>query len=148
MPREMFEDLAQDGLPDDFEPEGGVDFDADEATEPERDLEALTETLTNVDQGDIVRVVAGPAEAPREDTWKVLLTEENAAGFENRVTFVMKPQDDGWTRMYIAARGDAKDDFDDWELVSAPYHLPSKTANMADFAGNGWLIEAEVLDDV
>jgi len=145
MPRETFEELSVDGIPDDYEPEGGVDFGADEVTEPERDIDALTETLTDVETSDTLIVTAGPAEGLARDTWVVIGHERDVADFDHRINMVRPPRDDGWTRLYITGIGPA--DLDPWEVVSAPYHVPSKTSNMEDFAANGWIADVEVVNE-
>ncbi|QCW03599.1 hypothetical protein [Natrinema pallidum] len=130
---------------DDYEPINGVDFDHDKISEPDRDIEAITETLSTVEQGDIVAIDIGAAEAHAETSLYVLQHEHDVAGFDHRINLVEKPREDSWTRLYITALGGPE--FDPWGVVSAPYHLDRKTADMRDFASNGWVVSARETGD-
>ena len=124
----------------DYEPINGVDFDRDEISDPDRDVWAITETLSAVEQGDVLAIDIGSAEAHAEAVLYVLSHEHDTEGFDHRINLIEKPRDDGWTRLYITAIGDPE--FDPWSVVSAPYHLERKTADMRDFASNGWVVSA------
>ncbi|QCC60789.1 hypothetical protein NP511_02275 [Natrinema thermotolerans] len=124
----------------DYEPIDGVDFGRDEISEPDRDVEAITETLSTVGPGDVVAIDIGAAEAHAEAPLYVLRHERDVAGFAHRINLVEKPREDSWTRLYITALGDP--DLDPWEVVSAPYNLANNTADMRDFASNGWVVSA------
>ena len=129
---------------DDYEPIGGVDFAADEISEPERDVESITETLTAAEAGDVLAMTIGIAEAYSETALYVLSHERDTNGFDHRLNIVEKPRDDGWTRLYITTLGHSE--FDPWEVVSAPYHLERKTVDTRDFASNGWVVDARETD--
>lgn len=127
---------------DDHSPIGGTDYDQDEISKPERDIETITNRLTAVTEGDVLGVTIGAQEEQSTVKVYVIGHERDAAGFTHRVSFVPKPQNDGWTRLYVTGIGKA--DLDPWKVVSAPYDLGGdQTADMRDFAGNGWLIDIE-----
>lgn len=119
-----------------------VDFTQDEVSEPDRDIDAITEVLTEVEKSDVVRVEAGPAEGLVAVNLVVFDAQRDVAGFDYRVNLVEPPRDDGWTRMYSTGLGN--DGLDPWELVSWPYHVPSQTADMRDFVANGWIASAKL----
>lgn len=142
---DLVDDAGWDKLHgEDYEPIGGTDFGADEVSEPDRDVGSITETLVDVERGDKIEVTIGAAEANSDAVLLIVSHERDVAGFDHRINFIEKPREDGWTRMYITAIGDDK--FDPWEVVSAPYEVGTGTADMRDFAANGWLIDVEVTD--
>ena len=144
--RELVDDAGWDKLHgDDYEPIGGVDFAQNEVSEPDRDVAAITETLVDVDRGDKVTTTIGAAEAHAEAVLLVVTHERDIAGFDHRINLIEKPRDDGWTRMYTTGIG--YEDLGPWEVVSAPYEVGTGTADMRDFASNGWLIDVEVTDE-
>jgi len=131
-------------LGDDYEPANDVDFAADEVSEPERDVGAITEVLTDVETNDRIQATIGAAEAATDATFVVLTHERDVAGFDHRINFLSKPRDDGWTRLYQTGIG--AEDLDPWEVVSMPYHVGEQTADMRDFAANGWMVDCELTD--
>ena len=133
-----------DILGDNYEPANDVDFAADEVSEPDRDVEAITEVLVDVETNDRIHATIGAAEARSDATFVVLSHERDVAGFEHRINFLSKPRDDGWTRLYQTGIG--PDDLDPWEVVSMPYHVGERTADMRDFAANGWMVDCELTD--
>jgi len=126
---------------------GDVDYKQNEIEEPDRDVDELGDVLKNTGKGDTITVEAGISGDTETDTWKVLKYERGQMGFEHRVTMIMPPLEDGWTRMYITGCGHDNPELDDWELVSMPYHVPSKTADQRDFVANGWIVSAEIHTD-
>jgi len=144
--REVVDDVGWDKVHgDDYEPIGGGDFAQDEISEPERDVDAITDTLVDVERGDKVATTIGAAEAHSEAVLLVVTHQQDVAGFDHRINLSEKPRDDGWTRMYTTGIG--YDDLEPWEVVSAPYEVGTGTADMRDFAANGWLIDVEVTDE-
>lgn len=147
VPTDIVDDVGWDKVRDkDDAPIYGVDFQQDEVTEPDRDVEAITDVLTDVEPGDRLKFTIGPAEGPVTATMAVLTHEEDVEGFDHRLNLVMQPREDGWTRIYITTIG--KSGFDPWEVASAPYLLNGdKTLDMRDFAANGWVVDAEPTED-
>lgn len=124
----------------DRNPIGGVNYDADEVSEPERDVGSVTDALADASEGEAYRLEIGVAGDVVEAPLYLLSREHDVAGFEHRLNFVEEPRDDGWTRLYITGTGNEK--LDPWEVVSAPYDLERNTADMRDFAANGWIVSA------
>jgi len=144
--RELVDDAGWDKLHGEgYEPIGGVDFRQDEISKPDRDVAAITKTLVDVDRGDKVATTIGAAEAHSDAVLLVVTHERDVAGFDHQINLIEKPRDDGWTRMYTTGTG--YEDLGPWEIVSAPYEVRTGTADMRDFASNGWLIDVEVTDE-
>ena len=132
----------------DTEPMGGYHFQADEVSEPDRDIESVTETLTSVEQGDHVKLTLGAVEFEVTVTLYVVAHEREKAGFDHRISVCPRPRDDGWTRMYLTGIGAPEPELDPWEIVSAPYDLEGDgTLDMRDYAAHGWVIDAEPTDE-
>lgn len=131
----------------DDEPMGGYQFEADEITKPERDVEGISATLAAVEQGDVVEVTLGAVEFQETVNLYVVTHEEDVAGFEHRVSMCPRPREDGWTRLYTTGIG-TDPELDSWEVVSAPYDLDGDgTLDMRDYAAHGWVIGAEPTDE-
>jgi hypothetical protein len=144
IPSEMAVGQWDDVHGDDYEPANGVDFAADEVSEPDRDIEAIGEVLVDVETNDRIRATIGAAEAATDATFVVLTHERDVAGFDHRISFITKPRDDGWTRLYQTGIG--PDDLDPWEVVSMPCHVDDGIADMRDFAANGWMVDCDLTD--
>lgn len=130
---------------DDYEPMGGYHFSKDHISKPDRDLDAITSTLTSAESGDVLEVTIGGEEYHATVNLLVVGSDRDMGGFAYRINLVPKPRNDGWTRVYITGFGNA--DLDPWEVVSAPYDLGGdRTLDMRDFAANGWMIKAETTD--
>ena len=131
----------------DNEPIGGVDFCQDEISEPARDLDEITEVLTDAEKGDRLALDIGMKEASAENVLLVVSvkTGDRDDDFEHHVSLITKPREDGWTRMYMTGYGGSE--LGEWEVVSVPYYVPDGTADVRDFAGNGWIIDAEPTDE-
>lgn len=119
----------------------------DGISEPDRDIESVTETLESVEKGDIVKVgmaidhpdvgfTGGTSEM------KALGVETNVTGFDRRVSLLH--HDGDVFRLYMTGIG--HDDMDDWEIVSTPYDPEIGLADMTDLAAHGWVVGAEVVD--
>lgn len=145
IPSELAEGHWDEIHGEDYEPANGVDFAADEISKPERDIEAITDVLVDVETNDRIHATIGAAEAASDATFVVLTHERDVAGFDHRINFTPKPRPDGWTRLYQTGIG--PEDLDPWEVVSMPYHVGRETADMRDFAANGWMIDCELTDD-
>jgi len=144
VPTDMVDGNWDMALPD--EPMGGYHFEADEVTEPERDVAAITEVLSTVEQGDVVEVTIGAVEFEVTANLYVVTHERDAVGFDHRISMCPAPREDGWTRLYTTGTGAS--DLDAWEVVSSPYDLDGDgTLDVRDFAAHGWLLNAEVTDD-
>lgn len=145
IPSELAEGHWDELHGEDYEPANGVDFAADEISKPERDIEAITDVLVDVETNDRIHAMIGAAEAASDATFVVLTHERDVAGFDHRINFIPKPRPDGWTRLYQTGVG--PEDLDPWEVVSMPYHVGRETADMRDLAANGWMIDCELTDD-
>lgn len=130
---------------EDYEPAAGYSYTQDEVSEPERDVEAVTEVLIAAEPKDVLTVTIGADIFEQTVDLFVLSHERDKGPFDHRVSLVPKPREDGWTRLYTTVIGDH--DTDPWEVVSAPYDLGGdRTLDMRDFAANGWIIDAEPTD--
>lgn len=113
--------------------------------EPDRDIDAVTQSLVAVKAGDRVKigigVDLGAGLTGGTIRGNVLSVELDIEGFDRRVSILNEIDDDGWGRLYITGLG--HDKFDDWEIVSAPYHVLTGTANVSDMASHGWVVAAE-----
>lgn len=119
----------------------------DGITEPSRDLEAVTETLEAVEDGDLVKLgmaIDHPEEGRTGGTnvMKVLTVDPNVAGFDRRVSLLH--HDGDVFRLYMTGTGN--DGMDPWEIVSCPYDPADNVADMTDFAAHGWVVGAEEVD--
>lgn len=114
---------------------------------PERDLEAVTETLESVEPGDSVKLgmaIHHPTEGRTGGTsvMKAISVERDVAGFDTRLSLL---HHDGDTfRLYMTGSG--HDEMDQWEIVSCPYDPEIGLADMTDLAAHGWVVAAEVVD--
>lgn len=119
---------------------------ADAPDEPERDIESITETFDEGEEGDELKVGIGIAldgELKGGTMYPtVVRVERDVAGFEMRVTMIHDVGDDGWGRRYITGTG--APDLGDWEIVSQPFHAPTGTADLRDMASHGWVVGVEV----
>jgi hypothetical protein len=115
---------------------------------PERDIDGLTETFETVESGDTLKLgiaveldgdLTGGTMYP-----EVKSVERDVAEFDLRVNMLHEVGDDGWGRMYMTGIGSS--DLDAWEVVSNPYHVPTKTADVRDMAAHGWVVGVEVMD--
>lgn len=127
------------------EPEGGVSHTQADAVEPDRNVDVVTESLLGLEQGDLVDLTIGIGEMFDDVRGKLLTIEHDTAGFDHRLNFIGDVQDNGWGRLYITGAG--LDALDPWQIVGAPYHVPSKTGDMRDFAAHGWVVAAEEVPD-
>lgn len=125
-----------------------MDYGADDVQEPERDIESVTETLSAVEAGDNLKLgigvddgdgLTGGTMYPRVES-----VERDVGGFDVRLNLLHNVGDDGWGRLYITGYGNDGSDLDEWEIVSMPYHVPTETGDMRDFAAHGWVVGAEV----
>lgn len=119
-----------------------------DVTEPSRDVEAVTETLTAVGKGDIVKVgmaINHPSKGRTGGTskMKVMATETDVADFDHRVSLLH--HDGDVVRLYMTGIGN--DGLDAWEIVSCPYDHVTGMADMTDFAFHGWVVGAEAERD-
>lgn len=120
----------------------------DGLTEPARDVDAVTATLSAVTGGERVRVgiaIGHPADGDTGGTsvMKVINVERDVAGFDRRVSLLH--HDGDVFRLYMTGIGHAE--MDAWEIVSCPYDPATGTADMRDFAAHGWVAGAEVVDE-
>lgn len=119
----------------------------DAVAEPERDVDAVSETLTAVDEGQDVRLGIA-ARIDGEDTggtsvMTVYGVEPDPPNFERRVNFIH--HDGIANRLWITGIGN--DDLDAWEIVSAPFIPERGVLDSRDLAFHGWVVDAEVVDD-
>lgn len=130
---------------DDYEPMGGYHFSQDDISKPDRDLDAITSTLTSAESGDMLEVTIGGAEYHTTVSLLVVGFDRDMAGFDYRINLAPKARSDGWTRLYITGIGNG--DMDPWKVVSAPYDIGGdRTLDMRDYAENGWIIDATPTD--
>lgn len=119
----------------------------DGVTEPERELESVTETLESVKSGDRVKVgiaIDHPEDGRTGGTseMKCIRVETNGHDFDRRVSLLH--HDGDVFRIYMTGTG--KDGMDPWEIVSCPYDPKIGLADMTDLAFHGWIVEAEIIE--
>lgn len=119
----------------------------DDIEKPDRDLQAVTETLAYVETGDLVKLgmaINHPELGRTGGTskMKAINVESDVAGFDRRVSLL---HHDGDTfRLYMTGSG--HDEMDMWEIVSCPYDPEIGLADMRDLAFHGWVVGAEVIN--
>ena len=154
-PTKIRMDVVEDRLGklfgDDYSPAGGTDYSQEEISKPDRDIEALSDVLTDTEEGDVIEATIGASEDRTTAKFYVISHEQDVTGtdVDHRVSFVEQPRDDGWTRLYITIiteNGEHADgEVDPWEVASVPYDIGGdRTMDARDYASNGWMIEAEI----
>lgn len=119
----------------------------DNVTDPDRDTEAISDTLLAVDQHDLVKIgiaIEHPATGRTGGTsvMKVLSVEQDVGGFDHRINLLH--HDGDVFRIYIT--GISAPDHDAWEIVSMPYDPGIGLADATDLAFHGWIVGAEIQD--
>lgn len=114
--------------------------------EPLRDIEAVTETLESVGDGDNVKIgmaIKHPTAGRTGGTsvMECIGVETNVGGFDRRVSLLH--HDGDVFRLYMTGNGHAE--MDPWEIVSLPYDPDIGLADMTDLAGHGWVVGAEIV---
>lgn len=121
----------------------------DDIDKPDRDVDAITDTLGSVQAGDRVKIGIGVdlGDGVTGGTIRanVVNVEMDGGGFDRRVSILNEVDGDGWGRLYLTSIGHPEGD--PWEIASSPYHVPTSTADMSDFAAHGWVVGAEVIAD-
>jgi hypothetical protein len=118
----------------------------DAVAAPERDVDAVTETLSSVSEGQQVKlgiaVVVDDEQTGGTSVMDVFGVEPNPPNFERRVNFIH--HDGIVNRLWITGIGN--DGLDPWEIVSAPYDPVRGVLDSRDMAFHGWIVGAEVVD--
>lgn len=135
----------------DYSPAGGTDHSQEEISKPDRNIGALSDVLTDTEKGDVIEATIGVSEDQTTAKFYVISHEQDVSrtDVDHRVSFVEKPRDDGWTRLYITIITESEEntdaEVDPWEVASVPYDIGGdKTMDARDFASNGWMIGAEI----
>ena len=120
---------------------------SDGIEEPARDLESVTETLSNLEEGDLVKIgmaIHHPTAGRTGGTsvMKCISVETDTAGFDRRVSLLH--HDGDVFRLYMTGCG--HDELDPWEIMSSPYDPEIGLADLTDLAVHGWVVGAEVVD--
>nr|ADE29291.1 hypothetical protein [uncultured virus] len=118
----------------------------DAVSPPERDVEAVTETLKGVREGQDVRLGIA-VHVNGEDTGGTAImqvhgVESDPPGFDRRVNLLH--HDGIANRLWITGIGN--DGLDAWEIVSAPYDPVRGILDSTDMAFHGWVVGAEVVE--
>jgi len=138
-------------MSDDFDGAAGMtareNMDRDAVSPPERDVDAVTDTLTAASEGDRVKigmaVVVDGEDTGGTSVMNVHGVEADPPGFDRRINLL---HHDGITnRLYITGVGN--DGLDPWEIVSAPYDPMTKTLDSRDMAFHGWVVGAKIVTD-
>lgn len=119
----------------------------DAVSPPERDTEAVTETLMSVAEGQEVKLGIAVS-IDGDDTggtsvMAVQTVENDPPNFDRRVNLL---HHDGITdRLWITGIGN--DGSEPWEIVSAPYDPAHGVLDSRDMAFHGWVVGAEVVEE-
>jgi hypothetical protein len=117
----------------------------DAVASPKRDVDAVTDTLLSVSEGEYVKlgiaVVVDEEQTGGTSIMKVYGVETEPPNFDRRVNFVH--HDGIANRLWITGIGN--DGLDPWEIVSAPYDPVRGVLDSRDMAFHGWIVGAEVV---
>ena len=113
---------------------------------PERDVDAVTDTLLSISKGEQVKlgiaVVVDEEQTGGTSVMDVFGVETEPPNFDRRVNFIH--HDGIANRLWITGIGN--DGLDPWEIVSAPYDPVRGVLDSRDMAFHGWIVGAEVVD--
>ena len=113
---------------------------------PGRDVDAVTDTLMAVSEGQQVKLGIA-VEIDGEDVggtsiMNVYAVERDPPNFDRRLNLIH--HDGIANRLWITGIGN--DGLDPWEIVSAPYDPVRGVLDGRDMAFHGWVVGAEVVD--
>jgi len=118
----------------------------DAVAEPDRDTDAVTDTLMSVSKGQDVKLgIAANIDGDDTGGTSVMAVhdvESDPPGFDRRINFLH--HDGIANRLWITGIGD--DGLDPWEIVSAPYDPIRQVLDSRDMAFHGWIVGAEGVD--
>lgn len=119
----------------------------DAVSEPERDVDAVGETLMDASEGQQIKLgISARIDGEDVGGTSVMVihgVEADPPNFDRRVNLLH--YDGIANRLWITGTGNDK--LDPWEIVSAPYDPVRGILDSTDLAFHGWVVGTEVVAD-